>query len=276
MKHLSVLLVLLCSCSGPPFSIRDLGFADGDAQAPPTGADGAQETGGRGGSGGAGARATISTGGSRASGGAASGGASATGGAPPGTGGREVSTGGVSAMGGTTATGGTTTTGGTTATGGAAGSDSGVADAGRKCVTDLSGVGTGDFRISFTLTTTTKADVALLSQRVGCDQSSMLWGVSLNYNGQVAAATADGLPGHWTATTEANSVADGKPHAIMFERTSGKIWISRDGVVDSIPVDDPYSLGALATLRIGTDDCANFWSAQKAGALISDVCISRL
>jgi hypothetical protein len=104
----------------------------------------------------------------------------------------------------------------------------------------------------------------------------MLWGVSLNYNGQVAAATADGLPGHWTATTEANSVADGKPHAIMFERTSGKIWISRDGVVDSIPVDDPYSLGALATLRIGTDDCANFWSAQKAGALISDVCISRL
>lgn len=141
-------------------------------------------------------------------------------------------------------------------------------------MTDLSGVGTGDFRIAFTLTTTAHADVALLSQRVGCDQSSMLWGVSLNYNGQIAAATDDGLMTHWAATTEANSVADGAPHAIVFARTSGKIWISRDGVVDSIPVDDPYSLGALAPLRIGTDDCSNFWSAQRAGAVISDVCIS--
>jgi hypothetical protein len=156
------------------------------------------------------------------------------------------------------------------------GGDAGLraADAGApECVTDLSGVGAGDFRISFTLTTTAHADVALLSQRIGCDQSSVLWGVSLNYNGQIAAATSDGS--HWAATVGANSIADGKPHEIVFARTYGKIWISRDGAVDSIPVDDSYPLGALPPLRIGTDDCPNFWSAQRAGAILSNVCISR-
>jgi formylglycine-generating enzyme required for sulfatase activity len=163
--------------------------------------------------------------------------------------------------------------GGSSGAGGAGGSSS--SDAGGACVTDLAGVGTGDFRIAFTVTTTARMNVALLSQRIGCDQSSMLWGVTLNYNGQIAAATADGVAGHWAATTGANSVADGRPHAIVFVRTSGKIWISRDGVVDSIPVDDPYSLGALPPLRIGTDDgCLGFWSAQVAGAVISNVCIS--
>jgi len=64
---------------------------------------------------------------------------------------------------------------------GLVGADSGLPDGGGggACLTDLSGVGTGDFRISFTLTTTFHGNVALLSQRIGCDQSSMLWSTSL-------------------------------------------------------------------------------------------------
>lgn len=161
---------------------------------------------------------------------------------------------------------------------GSGGAVTGTGGTGGRCLTDLSGVGTGDFRVTFTLTTTAHVNVSLLSQRIGCDQSSMLWSVSLSYTGQIAAATDDGMAAHWAATIEANSVADGKLHTIVFARTSGKIWISRDGVVDSVPVDDPYLLGALAPLQIGTDACStsmggNFWSAQKAGAVISNVCI---
>jgi len=155
-----------------------------------------------------------------------------------------------------------------------AAADGGTEAGPHTCVTDLSGVGTGDFRVAFTLTTTSQVDVALLDQMSGCSQSSPAWSVSMSYTGQVAGGTGDGAVAHWVATTEANTVNDGKPHAIVFARTSGKIWISKDGTVDSIPVADPYSIGALPPLRIGTSDCTNFASASTAGVAIANVCIS--
>jgi len=191
------------------------------------------------------------------------------GGSPDGT----LGSGGASSSGGSSAGG--ASTGGVASSGGAASSGGSDGGASIKCLTDLSGVGTGDFRIAFTITTTFHGNVALLSQRIGCDQSSMLWSTSLNYNGHVQGSTADGMAGHWATTAEANSVVDGSPHQIVFARTSGKIWISRDGVIDSVLVDDSYPLDTLPPLRIGTNDCSDFLSAQTAGITISNVCISR-
>lgn len=249
MKRLMLLGMLLCACGGSSFEGSGLvGAVDPIA-------DGGVAAGGSAGDFDGGTRSAGGTPGAEAGGALATGGRLSSAGGAPGTG-------GVSSAGGVPGSGGATV---------AAGGADGGAPA---CLTDLSGVGTGDFRVEFAITTTTVADVALLAQELGCSQPSIVWSVSLNYNGRIAAGTGDGLAGHWVTTTGANSVADGKPHVIVFARTSGKIWISRDGAVDSIPVDDPYSLGAFPPLQIGTTDCPGFGSAQKSAVTISDVCVS--
>lgn len=133
------------------------------------------------------------------------------------------------------------------------------------CLSTLSGVGTGDFHISFTLTTTAGSiDMALVNQRTGCDNTSTWWDVSYipstSTHGALGAGTSDGTQASYVVLEQAAgaTVDDGNPHQIVVARTSGQLWFSIDGTRSAGPVADPYSFGPMPQLKVGTDDCAGF------------------
>ena len=262
----SLLALLLIGC-GSGFSAAPRGEVDG-------GSDAAVGTGGvrvalhgtggvRGGSGG-----ERSTGGQLGAGGAP-GGAGGAFGSDAGSGGS--STGGLSSSGGAHSSGGVPATGGASGTGGALGSG-GAGDVGVACLTDLSGVGTGDFRISFTLMTTESVlTLGLLNQRMGCNDTSTFWDISLSPTGGVVVVTNDGA--HRAFVVAGNSLNDGKPHTVDVIRRGGKLWYASDGVIRSTPASDPYSFGTFPPLVFGSSACAG--TTPAAGhATISDVCLT--
>ena len=133
------------------------------------------------------------------------------------------------------------------------------------CLSTLSGVGTGDFHISFTLTTTAGSiDMALVNQRTGCDNTSTWWDVSYipstSTHGALGAGSSDGTQASYVVLEQAAgaTVDDGNPHQIVVARTSGQLWFSIDGTRSAGPVADPYSFGPMPQLKVGTDDCAGF------------------
>lgn len=142
------------------------------------------------------------------------------------------------------------------------------------CLTDLSGVGTRDFHIAFSLMTTASGSTyALLSQRASCDTSSgVSWDVTLQPLGGVELATEDGTAASYAFVEAGDSVNDGKSHRIVVARTNGALWYSDDGVIRSSMTPDAASFGTFgAALAIGSSACSS--EAPLAGA-VSDVCIT--
>jgi len=273
MKRFSIALVLFGCGSGFSSAPHSEGVSDGGVAVESGASVSASVEGGSGG-----ARALLH----------GTGGARATGGrvgmldADAGAGGAAPATGGVTGTGGAVATGGVTGTGGTLATGGAIGAGAGgVTSAGGgdggvpvKCLTDLSGVGTGDFLISFILTTTESGlTIGLLNQRTGCDQSSTFWDVRLSPTAGIVAVTGDGIAAHYTFIQAGTPLNDGKPHKVDVIRRGGKLWYAHDGVIDSVQTSDPYSFGTFPPLVLGSSACTGTTSAAGHAA-ISEVCIT--
>ena len=180
-----------------------------------------------------------------------------------GTGGHASGAGGVREVG----SGGASTGGVISAAGGAQGSGGSA-----PCLTDLSGVGTGDFSIHFTLTTTEHIlTLGLLSQRTGCNETSAYWDVSLSPTGGIVAVTNDGA--HRVFVVAGNSLNDGKPHEVDVVRRDGQFWYASDGTINSTPTPDPYSFGAFPLLIIGSSTCAQETPAL-GHATISNVCLT--
>jgi hypothetical protein len=158
---------------------------------------------------------------------------------------------------------------------GSDGSDGSAQDAPAPvCLTDLSGVGSRDFRISFRLTTTASGHTySILSQRAGCDTASVWWDVTLQPLGGVELATDDGTPASYVFVEAGDSVNDGQPHTMAVGRTGGAIWTSTDGVIRSSLTPDPSAFGTFPALSIGSTSCSSETPMGGHGT-ISDVCIT--
>jgi hypothetical protein len=157
-----------------------------------------------------------------------------------------------------------------------------AAEAGPACLSTLSGIGTGDFRISFTLTTTnTTLTLALVNQRANCactgasncSSPSTFWDVVVDSSGGIIATTDDGSGASYVDVEAGNSVNDGKAHQIVIARTAGMLTYSSDGVVHSSEVADAYSFGAFPSLTIGSDVCSTTTPLTGHGTL-TDLCIT--
>lgn len=149
------------------------------------------------------------------------------------------------------------------------------------CVTDLSGVGTGDFSIHFVLTTAESGlTVGLLRQRSdcscdssGCPTSTTMWELGLGTGGGIVAATDDGH-GHYVGLGGSNTLNDGRPHNVDVIRRGGKLWYQSDGMVNSAVIDDPYSFSTFPPLVVGSSTCAG--ATPAAGhAAITDICLTK-
>jgi len=162
-----------------------------------------------------------------------------------------------------------------------------ASDASPPCVTDLSGVGTGDFRVAFTLETTTRTAVALVNQSGSCQQAcggaaSVEWDVFVQGpTGGVLIETDDGTAADRVFAVSGQPVNDGAAHHIEAGRVAGLLWVKVDGQ-SSAGVPDTNALDVLPGLVVGRDPCAA--SAGNAGCpavlpldgMLTDLCVSRL
>ena len=160
-------------------------------------------------------------------------------------------------------------------------------DTGPTCITDLSGVGTSDFRIAFTLETTTHTAMALVDQNGSCQQAcggaaSVEWDMFVQGpTGGVLIETDDGTAADRVFAVSGQPVNDGVPHHIEAGRVAGLLWVKVDGQ-SSAGVPDTNALDVLPELVVGRDPCAS--SAGNAGCpavlpldgMLTELCVSRL
>jgi hypothetical protein len=139
-------------------------------------------------------------------------------------------------------------------------------------------VGTGDFHIAFTFTTTAGSiDMAVVNQRTGCNESSTWWDVSYipstTTQGALQVGTCNGSSSTYVILEQGTGALpdDGHPHRVVVGRIRGQLQFTLDSVLAAGPVSDPSVFGAFPPLRIGVDDCAGF--GQTIGT-VTDVCIT--
>jgi|HubBroStandDraft_2_1064218.scaffolds.fasta_scaffold45219_2 hypothetical protein len=161
------------------------------------------------------------------------------------------------------------------------------------CLSTLNDVGTGDFHISFTMTSaSTQTIVPLVNQRTGCNQNSVFWQALVDgraWDGKIqfdmCDVTGSGSCPNGPTVYTGSPVDDGQPHRIAIERVSGVISISSDDVAGTTSPD--VALGVTlagegadasfetfgAPLTIGTDECGD--PPLAAYGALTDLCITK-
>jgi hypothetical protein len=148
---------------------------------------------------------------------------------------------------------------------------------------DLSNIGTGDFHISFVITTTQNAWAALVNQRAMCSGALIFWDIrECTTRGNIGSCPVDGAlvvetddSAHkYSSCYTAKGIADGKPHLVELARISGLLTVSIDGA-QSASTNSPASFGALAPVKIDTDVCVGVdqTTVPSVGTL-SGLCIT--
>ncbi len=154
---------------------------------------------------------------------------------------------------------------------GAAAGDGGgdASDAGAACSGDLSNVGTGDFHVLFSLTTTLTSSAAIANQRTTCGHG-VFWDVRVAAGGGIRAETDDGT-NYSNLTSTGATVNDGKSHAVVVKRASGTLSIEIDGVLSgSSP--STSALTKLAPLETTSDPCVGTSGTVAFQGTLSAVC----
>ena len=150
---------------------------------------------------------------------------------------------------------------------GTGGHDSGLE--GSVCGSDLADIGTADFRIALTFTTTQNGIASLANQRAVCSKVGMLWDLRLESAG-VAIETSDSV--NVTNLTGSGVVNDGKPHDVLVQRVAKVVTISVDGKpLGSSACDAAF--GALPAIKRGTDVCDGHSGQVPFVGTISNVCV---
>jgi hypothetical protein len=176
------------------------------------------------------------------------------------------------------------------AAGGSAGAAGGTAGTGVVCGNDLSNVGTGDFTISLTLTTTAMnstghagtllGETAVIDQRSTCNSSAPFWDIRAGLPPTGSPANAFWIDIETNDTTADDSTGnmvvlnDGVPHMVVVTRISGTMRVSVDGVAGT-PVPSTSNFGALAPLAKGTDVCDGVDGTVPLVGTVTNVCISQ-
>jgi hypothetical protein len=143
------------------------------------------------------------------------------------------------------------------------------------CRGDLSNIGTADFHVSFSVTTTQNGLAALVNQRAVCAYSDF-WDVRLATNGGLDVETDDVTQGaNGTGLPKVGpSIRDGVPHKVMLRRMSETLTVYVDGVASASAISRT-SFGQLAPVRIGSDVCT--FAIDQTMPLIgtvSDLCVA--
>lgn len=141
------------------------------------------------------------------------------------------------------------------------------------CSNDLSGLGSEDFSIAFSIQTTATVGSGILSQRQICMRSKF-WDIRLRGGGTSISVELDDEV-NYTALSAPMVVNDGAAHEVRVCRKSGHVYVFADGglITDSANATLFTTLAPLATK---TTLC-NGWDGTVAlDGTVSDVCIGAL
>jgi hypothetical protein len=139
------------------------------------------------------------------------------------------------------------------------------------CTQDLSNIGTGDFRIAFTINSTQTGPVALMSQRDICNRG-VFWDVRM-YDGSATLELDDNVTYPDTQSLGTNAVLnDGITHTVVFARASGTVTVTVDGAPDN-SLADMTNFTALPALQQGTDVCSCCDGTQDLVGTLAGICV---
>jgi hypothetical protein len=158
--------------------------------------------------------------------------------------------------------------------GGQGAADSGEASAdAANCTGNLSNIGTGDFEISLTVTTTATTRMAILGQRSTCDYGNF-WDIRLETGGHLLVETDTAINNsEYTFLLSTVAVNDGTSHAVVVARRAGTLSVTVDGTAAG-SASSTASLGTLAALRLGTDVCQGVDGTIGLSGSVTGVCVS--
>jgi hypothetical protein len=145
---------------------------------------------------------------------------------------------------------------------------------GGTCKDDLSVIGTGDFTIKFTITTTQGgSNVAVLNQRGSCGYS-VFWDIRMNA-GLLRAETDDGTTTTGYISLDGTvAVNDGAPHVVIVKRVAQVLTITVDGNAAGSGASTA-SLTSLSALQVGADVCDGLdGTVALTAGTITNICIT--
>jgi hypothetical protein len=147
-------------------------------------------------------------------------------------------------------------------------------------VSDLSNIGTGDFRVSFRVQTSQSGWVALVDQRGACT-GGQFWDIRLcapdpqkrcTVAGSVIVETSS--PGEYIALDSKVAVNDGAPHDVAVARASGVLTIAVDGAIAGGSASSKANFASLPAKAVGNDACVGHDGTNALKGTISDLCIT--
>jgi hypothetical protein len=151
--------------------------------------------------------------------------------------------------------------------------EGGQAEAGHACVSDLSGVGSGDFQITLSIRTTTTQTASVLGQRGVCGTSAF-WQIQTSASGGLTVETDDGTAAGDTLVASLARVNDGVTHRVTVARLAGVLSTTIDGAASGATADVD-SIGSLSPLRVGTSVCDGVAGVVSLIGSVTDVCLTR-
>jgi hypothetical protein len=140
---------------------------------------------------------------------------------------------------------------------------------------DLSGIGTGDFQLGFTIRTTARVPAAIINQRARCEHGTF-WDVRMAPTGELGIETDGG--GYTVLIAGATNggaipVNDGEPHAVLITRTKGTLHLEIDQhVAGTAP--SAADFGILAPLALLHDVCDGVDGTEAIQGTIENVSLT--
>lgn len=165
---------------------------------------------------------------------------------------------------------------GTSGEAGAGGADNVTCELASTCSGTLAQIGTGDFSIAFTITTSTTARSGIISQRAIC-MHSKFWDIQL---GTLAAGVANlsvqlDDQSNFTAFGAPATLNDGQPHEVRVCRKAGQVYAFSDGVLIG-QAASAVSFSTLPALTTLTTTCTPYDSTVNLDGTVTGVCVGAL
>jgi hypothetical protein len=149
---------------------------------------------------------------------------------------------------------------------------SAVMDGGATCMTDLSGIGTANFHISFRMQSIQTGLTTLVYQRAVCDRGEF-WDVRMNPGGILGVEVDNGTT-HYALVRATKPVNDGALHSIAIARVEQILSLTVDGSLEA-QTSAPASFGSLPRLGARSGDpCELGDGTTPLVGSLTDLCIT--
>jgi hypothetical protein len=141
------------------------------------------------------------------------------------------------------------------------------------CTGDLSGLGTADFSVAFTITTTAMVGSGVISQRAMCGHSQF-WDVRMRPAGALSVELDDNVS--YTDLLAPVTVNDGNAHEVRVCRKATHLYVFADGQLVADAPNASSAFTTLAPLATSTTTCTVRDGTVTLVGSLSDVCVGAL